>query len=67
MSERRPRRKAQGMPPNDRALLVLEALGLEPVGATKLAATVGLERSGVTSLADRGLAERVPYKGWRRK
>lgn len=69
--ERQPRaRTAPALPPNERALELLAYLGDEPIGATELARRAGMGKSGITAtlyaLADRGLAERVPFKGWRR-
>jgi DNA-binding MarR family transcriptional regulator len=68
-------RVASELPLTEHQQRVLDAIdagdpGDKPFSATKLAEAVGGSRPGVTStlyvLQDRGLVERVPYKGWRR-
>lgn len=61
-------RLAPGLPLTDAQLHVLAVVETEPIGASELARRAGLVQvtSMLYSLADRGLVERVPRRGWRR-
>lgn len=63
-------RRAQDLPTSERHERILAAMSGELTGASKLARQLDLSTAGLTSslyaLADRGLVERVPRKGWRR-
>jgi predicted Rossmann fold nucleotide-binding protein DprA/Smf involved in DNA uptake len=64
------KRVAKDLPTSQRHEQVLAAMGDELISATALARELEMSKDGLTAslyaLADRGLVERVPYKGWRR-
>jgi DNA-binding transcriptional ArsR family regulator len=70
--DRKPRdRTAPDLPITEHHERVLEAMAPgEVISASKLAGALEEKKTSVSSalyvLADRGLVERVPYKGWRR-
>lgn len=62
-------RTAASLPLTDFQAAVLAQVTPEPISAAVVADLVRRSRSSVTSalyrLADRGLVERLPYRGWR--
>jgi predicted Rossmann fold nucleotide-binding protein DprA/Smf involved in DNA uptake len=69
--KRLPRDRVAGdLPLTEGQQAVYAAMGESVVSATALARAEGMSAAGVSSimyrLADRGLVERVPGKGWRR-
>ena len=69
--ERKPREgTAASLPPNERHLQVLAVLGPNFVSMARIAADAGLPYAGTQSalyaLQARGLAERLPNKGWKK-
>jgi predicted Rossmann fold nucleotide-binding protein DprA/Smf involved in DNA uptake len=68
--DRQPERQriASELPITERHEAILEQVGTEPTSSRTIAETLGLSRSGVNSslyaLQDRGLVQRIQYKGW---
>jgi predicted HTH transcriptional regulator len=68
--ERQPRERiAKDLPLSERHEAVLRMVDVEdPIRATEIGEVLGITRSGVNSslyaLQDRGLVQRVPYRGW---
>jgi DNA-binding transcriptional ArsR family regulator len=72
--QRQPNRQriAQDLPLTERHETILRVVDIvEPIKAAEIADALGLPASGVQStlyaLQDRGLVERIPYKGWVKK